>query len=220
MPKNKLKIIYEDKDIIVIDKKENLLTVSTPKEHERTLFHEVYDYLKHKNKHNQVFIVHRLDKDTSGLVLFARSQDVKNTLQNGWDDTKREYYAIVEGNMPKECDVLKNYLKENSAYHVYVSDSGKLAITEYEVVNRSKSFSLLKIKIKTGRKNQIRAQLAYIGHPIIGDKKYEAKTNPLHRLGLHASKLIVINPHTHKEMTFASKLPSEFNAMFKCKDNV
>jgi len=220
MPRHKLKIIYEDKDIIVIDKPAGILSVSTPKEHEHTLFHEVYDYLKHKNKHNQVFIVHRLDKDTSGLVLFAKNEQMKFALQNDWDNVKREYIAITEGKMPKNEDVLKNKLAENANYHVYVSDEGKLAITEYKVINTSKSYNLLQISIKTGRKNQIRAQLAYINNPIIGDSKYESRTNPLHRLGLHASKLTIMNPKTKKLMTFESDAPKEFYNMFKCKDTM
>ena len=212
----KLDIVYQDKDIIVVNKDAHLLTIGTEKERDNTLYHKVLMYEKTKRKSNKIFIVHRLDKETSGLVLFAKREEIKDILQNNWDiyAIERKYVAVVEGKLKKKADTLKNHLMENSIHHVYVSDNGKLAITKYKVLKESKSYSLLDIVITTGRKNQIRAQLSNIGSPIIGDKKYNAKTNPLRRLGLHANKLVIRHPITNEVMTFESKVPSEFMRMF------
>ena len=212
----KLDIVYQDKDIIVVNKDAHLLTIGTEKERDNTLYHKVIMYEKTKRKSNKIFIVHRLDKETSGLVLFAKREEIKDILQNNWDiyAIERKYVAVVEGKLKKKEDTLKNHLMENSIHHVYVSDNGKLAITKYKVLKESKSYSLLDIVITTGRKNQIRAQLSNIGSPIIGDKKYNAKTNPLRRLGLHANKLVIRHPITNEVMTFESKVPSEFMRMF------
>ena len=212
----KLDIVYQDKDIIVVNKDAHLLTIGTEKERDNTLYHKVLMYEKTKRKSNKIFIVHRLDKETSGLVLFAKREEIKDILQNNWDiyAIERKYVAVVEGKLNKKEDTLKNHLMENSIHHVYVSDNGKLAITKYKVLKESKSYSLLDIVITTGRKNQIRAQLSNIGSPIIGDKKYNAKTNPLRRLGLHANKLVIRHPITNEVMTFESKVPSEFMRMF------
>ena len=212
----KLDIVYQDKDIIVVNKDAHLLTIGTEKERDNTLYHKVLMYEKTKRKSNKIFIVHRLDKETSGLVLFAKREEIKDILQNNWDiyAIERKYVAVVEGKLKKKEDTLKNHLMENSIHHVYVSDNGKLAITKYKVLKESKSYSLLDIVITTGRKNQIRAQLSNIGSPIMGDKKYNAKTNPLRRLGLHANKLVIRHPITNEVMTFESKVPSEFMRMF------
>ena len=212
----KLDIVYQDKDIIVVNKDAHLLTIGTEKERDNTLYHKVLMYEKTKRKSNKIFIVHRLDKETSGLVLFAKREEIKDILQNNWDiyAIERKYVAVVEGKLKKKEDTLKNHLMENSIHYVYVSDNGKLAITKYKVLKESKSYSLLDIVITTGRKNQIRAQLSNIGSPIIGDKKYNAKTNPLRRLGLHANKLVIRHPITNEVMTFESKVPSEFMKMF------
>ena len=212
----KLDIVYQDKDIIVVNKDAHLLTIGTEKERDNTLYHKVLMYEKTKRKSNKIFIVHRLDKETSGLVLFAKREEIKDILQNNWDiyAIERKYVAVVEGKLKKKEDTLKNHLMENSIHHVYVSDNGKLAITKYKVLKENKNYSLIKINIKTGRKNQIRAQLSNIGSPIIGDKKYNAKTNPLRRLGLHANKLVIRHPITNEVMTFESKVPSEFMRMF------
>lgn len=212
----KLDIVYQDKDIIVVNKDAHLLTIGTEKERDNTLYHKVLMYEKTKRKSNKIFIVHRLDRETSGLVLFAKREEIKDILQNNWDiyAIERKYVAVVEGKLKKKEDTLKNHLMENSIHHVYVSDNGKLAITKYKVLKESKSYSLLDIVITTGRKNQIRAQLSNIGSPIIGDKKYNAKTNPLRRLGLHANKLVIRHPITNEVMTFESKVPSEFMRMF------
>ena len=214
MKKDKLDIVYEDKFIIVINKPSHLLTISTDNEKEKTLFHKVMMYEKRKNKNNKVFIVHRLDKDTSGLVLFAKDEKIKYKLQNNWDkEAKRGYVAVVHGKT-KDKDTLKSYLAETKTLLVYSTDekNGKLAITEYQKLDENKKLTLLKIKIKTGRKNQIRVQLNDNGNSIVGDKKYgESKFDPLRRLCLHANYLEIIHPVTNKRIVFETEIPREFN---------
>ena len=220
MKKDKLDIVYEDKFIIVVNKPSHLLTISTDNEKEKTLFHKVMMYEKRKNKSNKVFIVHRLDKDTSGLVLFAKDEKIKYKLQNNWDkDTKRGYVTLVHGKT-KDKDTLKSYLAETKTLMVYSTDEkhGKLAITEYQKLSENKKLTLLKIKIKTGRKNQIRVQLADNGNSIVGDKKYgNNKFDPLRRLCLHANYLEIVHPVTNKKMVFEIGIPKEFINIIESK---
>lgn len=216
MKKDKLNIVYEDKFIVVVEKPSKLLTISTNNEKERTLFHKVIVYEKAKNKNNKVFIVHRLDKDTSGLILFAKSERIKKLLQDNWNDqVKRKYLAIVEGKLDKSRGVIKSYLNETKTLKTYSSEKdGKLAITKYNVLDKNKNYSLLDIEILTGRKNQIRVHMNDIGHPIIGDKKYGAKTNPLGRLGLHAYYLEFNHPITNQKVILECKEPKIFKNLF------
>lgn len=202
----KFKIIYEDKNILVIDKEPGLLTIATTKESERTLYHYVREYLAKKNQ--KVFIVHRLDKDTSGLIIFAKNPNMQRRLQNNWLNTKRYYYAIVMGN-PLDNATLENYLDENKALYTYVSNKGKKAITKYKLITKKGKYSLLDLEIKTGIKNQIRVQLSYYNLPILGDKKYG--NNKANRMYLHAYKLVIINPINNKEMTFETEYPKSFS---------
>lgn len=218
----KLKILYEDKDLIVIDKPSGLLTISTNNEKEKTLFHQVYTFLKQKHKNNKVFIVHRLDKDTSGVVLFSKNERSKNILQKNWNKLMihRKYIAIVEGTIEKGNDTIKSYLKENKnfiSYSTNKSKDSKLAITKYKKIDSNKSFSLLEIEILTGRKNQIRVHMKEINHPIVGDKKYGSLKNPIHRLGLHATYLEFYHPITNQIIKIESKIPKPFLEMFKSK---
>ncbi|MBE6156826.1 MAG: RNA pseudouridine synthase [Firmicutes bacterium] len=218
MKSEKLDIIYEDKYIIIVNKPSGLFTISTDKEKMKTLFHQVLLYLKQKHKNNKVFIVHRLDKDTSGLLIFARNEDVKKKLQDNWDKVKREYITIVSGEVLKEKDTIKSYLKETKTLLVYSSNdkNGKLAITEYEKVASNKDYSMLKIYIKTGRKNQIRVHLNDIGHPIVGDKKYgNIKNKQVKRLCLHANYLEFRHPVTNELLKLESKYPQDFDKLIK-----
>lgn len=212
----KLNIIYEDKEIIVVEKEPHLLTIATEKREQRTLYNEVSTYVKKQYPKNKIFIVHRLDKDTSGLVIFAKSQNKKIFLQNNWSNVKREYLCIVEGQMPKNKDTLKSYLAESKTLEVYSTKNpqkGKLAITEYEVLQTNNKYSLLRINIKTGRRNQIRVQLSDIGNPIVGDKKYGSTSNLLKRLALHANLIEYIE--NDKLYQFTTKFPKDFTKIFK-----
>lgn len=212
MTKKKLDILYEDKFIIVINKPSGLLTISTNKEKERTLFHYVYEYLKQKNKNNKIFIVHRLDKDTSGIVVFAKDERTKFYLQENWNDFKRGYVAVVEGKVKNKKGVLKSYLMETKTLYTYsVNDkNGKLAITEYEKVLENKKYTMLSLNLKTGRKNQIRVQLSDLGNPIVGDKKYGIKKDPIRRMALHANYLEFIHPKTKEKIVIDIDIPNSF----------
>ncbi len=206
-------ILYEDNYIIVVNKPAGLLTISTAKEKEKTLYHYVSSYLKEKNKSNKVFIVHRLDKETSGVVVFAKDEKTKNMLQKDWNSlvSVREYTAVVHGLMPKKSARLVDKLMETKTNLVYITkkQDGKEAITNYKVIKENSKYSLLKINIETGRKNQIRVQLENIGNPIVGDNKYGEKDG-MKRLYLHANKLKMFYPIMKKEMEFKTEVPVEF----------
>ena len=210
--KKKLNIIYEDKDMIVVDKEAKLLTIATEKERTRTLYHYVLEYEQNKHKSNRIFIVHRLDKETSGIVLFAKNEKMKKLLQDNWSDYKRYYQAILEGKVNKKKDTINSYITENKVFKSYSTDAkhGVLAITKYELVKTKNNLSLVNIEILTGRKNQIRVHMSEMGNPISGDKKYGAKTNIYKRLALHANKLVIVNPISKKEMVFESKFSFNF----------
>ena len=213
--KTKLDIIYEDKNYVVVNKPAHLLTIATEDEKINTLYHKVLEFEKKKNKNIKIFIVHRLDKETSGIVLFTKNQALKETLQSDWDSyaIKREYIAIVDGYPEREKDVIVQYLAENKNLEVYPTkpEHGKKAITKYEVLENYKNASTLRINIDTGRKNQIRVAMKEIGHPIIGDLKYGSKKNPVRRMCLHASRLEIKDPISKKLMIFESSEPKEFN---------
>lgn len=215
--KKKLEILYEDKFIIIVNKPHNLLTISTKKEKDRTLFHYVFDYLKKKNKNNKVFIVHRLDKDTSGIVIFAKDEQTKFYLQNNWNSFKRNYVAVVNDKLEKEKGVLKSYLQETKTHFTYsVNDkNGKLAITEYEKVLGNNKYTMLSLNLKTGRKNQIRVQLSDIGNPIVGDKKYGIKKDPIRRMALVANTLEFIHPKTKEKIIIDIDIPNSFISLVK-----
>lgn len=212
-----LKIIYEDSDIIVIDKPTKILTISNSKEKNKTLYREVSNYLKKENK--KVFVIHRLDYDTSGVIMFAKNQKVQKLYQDNWNDLakKREYTATVEG-ITNSKGHIESYLKMSKTLQVYSSKNkdGLLAITDYERIKYNNKYSLVKILISTGRRNQIRCHMADIGHPILGDNRYAKKKNdPLGRLALHANRLEVINPISNKLMIFTSEIPKEFYDIVK-----
>ncbi len=216
MNNNKLNIIYEDKYILIVNKPSNLLIISTLKEKEKTLYHQVLLYLKKKNQ--KVFIVHRLDKDTEGLVIFAKSEKIKKFLQDNWPRVIRKYIAVVKGNLANKEATLKSYLKETKTNLVYETNNkkeGKLAITTYKVILENNCYSLLDINIKTGRKNQIRVQLNAINHPIFGDKKYNNQENSKNKkMYLCAYYLEFIHPITKINMKFEKDIPKEYLSLF------
>lgn len=216
--KHNLEIIYEDKELIVINKPSGLLSISGGNEKENTAYHLVSEYLKSKNKKAKVFVVHRLDKDTSGILMFAKNEGIKNKLQNNWNKIvyKRGYLAIIEGKLNKKSGTIKNYLDESKTQMVYITNNkkGKLAITNYQVLKETRYNSLVEIFLDTGRKNQIRVHMQSLGHSIVGDKKYGATTNPIKRMGLHSHIFEFVHPDTKKKMIFEAKLPEEFKKMF------
>lgn len=213
---NNINIIYEDNDIIVIDKPSKILTISNRNEKVNTLYRMVSDHLK--KEHKKVFIIHRLDFDTSGIIMFAKSQRVQKLYQDNWNDLAkiREYTAIVDGITANKGHI-ESYLKQTKTLLVYSSKNkdGLFAITDYEKIGGDSKYSMLKILISTGRRNQIRCHMADIGHPILGDYRYKCKINPIDRLCLHANRLEIINPITKELMVFNSNIPKEFNSIIK-----
>lgn len=214
--KPKINIIYEDEDFIAIDKPAGLLAVASDKELVDTAYNQVFEYLKVKNK--RPYVIHRIDKETSGVLVFTTNPKLQSRLRLDWNKyvKYRGYVAICEGHLEKKEGTLKNYLANNEYNLVYVSNNkqDQLAITDYRVIKENKTMSLLDINIDTGRKNQIRVQLAHLGHPIIGDEKYGHKET-FKRLGLHANKLVFVNPYNHKEISIVANIPSSFYTLFK-----
>lgn len=211
-------IIFEDDYLLVVNKPSGLLTIATEKEKERTLYHIVRDYVVSKNPHGRIFIVHRLDRDTSGIVLFAKDEKTKNQLQENWNDyvSLREYTAIVCGHPKEESGQIVQYLKETKTNLVYVSprEDGKKAITNYSVLKTSDKYSMLKVTIETGRRNQIRVAFASKKIPILGDKKYGEKSK-VNRLYLHANRLKIYYPVIKKDILFETSIPTEFKKMMQ-----
>lgn len=208
-----VKIIYEDNDILVVDKPSGMLTIATEEEKNKVnnLYSVLQKYVKKKNSNCKLYVVHRLDKDTSGIILFSKNEKLMELLQRDWNDiTTRIYYAVVKG-ITKDHEVLKSFLNENDNLVTYSSNKGKLAITEYQRIKNNKDYSLLRINIKTGRRNQIRVQLKEIGHPIVGDNKYGLKDKNFKRLFLHAEELEIINPLNKKKYKFVSNRSKLFD---------
>lgn len=213
--KDKLDILYEDKFLIAVSKPHNLLTIGTNKEKDKTLYRKVSEYVKKQHKSNKIFIVHRLDKDTSGIIIFAKDEKTKHILQSNWEKTTRKYIALVEGKITTN-GTIKNWLKETKTLYTYSSNKpndGQLAITKYKPIIFNKEYSLIDIEILTGRKNQIRVHMKDIGHPIVGDKKYNSTKNPIRRMCLHANFIKFKHPITNKEIEIKSNYPTIFDKL-------
>jgi len=211
-----MKIIFEDDSLIVIEKPAGLLTIASETEKTKTAYYQLNEFLKLRASRirERIFIVHRLDRDTSGLIVFAKNEMVKNRLQEGWEKVEKRYYALVEGRPVKKEGEIMSRLSETKSLKVYSdphSDGAKLSTTKYRVVRAGREYSLLDILLETGRKNQIRVHLSDIGHPVAGDKKYGAKTDPLGRLGLHSYRLMFKHPVSGAPLRFESKLPHGFD---------
>lgn len=212
-----LDILYEDDEFVVIDKPAGLLSISGGGQKEKTAYHQVSQYLKAKDARAKVFVLHRLDRDTSGVLVFAKNEKIKNTMQERWNEivTDRGYYALCEGVLKPHEGKIVNYLKESKTQHVYIAPGGKKAITNYRVLQQNGRNSLVEVFLETGRKNQIRVTLESLKCPIVGDKKYSSVTNPLRRLGLHAFCFGFVHPINHKKYYFETKMPKEFEKLFK-----
>lgn len=215
----RLRIVYEDDDIIVVNKGYGLLSVGTDTKREGTAYSILRDYVKRVNPANKLFIVHRLDQHTSGLMLFAKTEQAKETMQHNWNNMvlERRYVAVVEGGAPEPPEgQVRTLLAENSEHVVYVTDNpaeGREALTEYCTLAARGNYALLELELATGRKNQIRVHMQHIGHPIAGDRKYGAKTSPIHRLALHARTLRFVHPVTRRDMNFSTPVPAAFRKM-------
>jgi 23S rRNA pseudouridine1911/1915/1917 synthase len=216
----KLRIIFEDQYLIVVEKREGLLTVSTGDSDETTAFSILKTHVKKSSPANRIYVVHRLDRETSGVIMFAKTKEVQLILQENWHRivTRRIYVALVEGKMEKEQDTIVTWLSENEkSLKIHSSDTdngGQQAITHYRCVKSNEDYSLLEIELETGRKNQIRVHMQDIGHPIVGDKKYGAGASPIGRLGLHARLLAFYHPITTEVVSFETPVPRNFLNIF------
>ena len=217
-PPVQMKMIYEDEDFIAVDKPAGLLSVESDNETECAFSH-VFEYLQENSKTARPYILHRIDKETSGVLVFAKNPKVYSALKLHWNEcvTLREYYAVASGVLEKKEDTIVSYLKENVNNLVYVTEdrTAQKAVTHYKVVKENAQYSLLRVDIETGKKNQIRVQLKSIGHGVVGDEKYGEKKGPLGRLGLHASKLTFTHPFTKAEITISAGVPASFRTLFQ-----
>ena len=225
-----LSLIYEDRDLLVVDKMAALLTVASDSVTENTAYYILTEYVRKGNpkSRNRLFIVHRLDRDTSGVLVFAKNEQAKNYLQDEWSGFKKIYSAVVHGSLQKKEGIISTYLAENIAHKMYSTNDpkkGKLAKTGYKVIEKSEKFSLLEIDLLTGRKNQIRAHLSEKGHPVAGDKVYgvtekgkgkgRRRGDGVKRLMLHAASITLLHPYTKKTMTFDAQVPASFKTLLK-----
>lgn len=215
-----LSIIYEDKFFIVVKKANGLLTIGTAKERNKTAQSLMSEYVKRGNAKSpaRVYIVHRLDRDTSGVLIFAKDERTKNNLQEHWGDYSKKYLTVINGTLEKKEGTITSYLAENKANIVYSTEDeteGKLAQTAYKVIKETKDYSLLEIDLLTGRKNQIRVHMADAGHPVAGDVVYGKGFKRIRRLALHAASLSIIHPVSKRKMTFETDMPNYFKELIK-----
>lgn len=221
----RIEIVYEDDDVIVINKGYGLLSVAAQNaKKEANAYDIIRNYVKEVDPRNKLFIVHRLDRDTSGLMMFAKSAEAQEVLRHNWNNVilERLYVAVLEGNLEQDNGYVKSRLAENSQFVVYSTENpeeGRVAVTHYKVLDRGNNLTLAQFSLDTGRKNQIRVHASDLGHPISGDKKYGAKKSPLHRLALHAQTLRFAHPITKRDMHFTTPIPQKFRDVLR-KQNV
>lgn len=216
-----LKIVFEDDDVLVVNKRSGLLSVGSAKEKRQTAYRILTNHIQQDNPANHLFVIHRLDRDASGLMVFAKNRRAQLELQTTWGKTMagRKYLIVAEGTIEEDNATLDTFLTESKALKVYSTpqktQNGKKAISHYEVIKKNEFFTLLEATQETERKHQLRAQFTELGHPVTGDKKYEAKENPLGRMAYHAKTIAFIHPTTHKEMNFETKVPDDFLKLFR-----
>lgn len=217
---NGLNIVFEDKYIVVVEKMPGLLSVATDKQNDNTAYRILSTHVKEENPGNRIFVVHRLDREASGIMVFAKSLEAQEILQKEWQETviERNYIAVVEGKVEKDEGTIVSNLIESKAFVMYsttVPGEGQHSVTHYKVLQKNDNFSMLEVQLETGRKNQIRVHMKDLGHPIIGDKKYGSKMNPINRVALHAKVIRFIHPITKNEMFFESRIPSKIARLFE-----
>lgn len=224
-----LTIVHEDRDVIFVDKEAGLLTMGNEKERERTAHNNLSDYVSKGNPKSphRVFIVHRLDRETSGILVFAKSPEAKSYLQSEWQGFKKTYYAVVHGKLPKDEGTVTSHLVEKGVHKMYSASNaeqrkqGKLSETAYKVLQSNDEYSLVELNILTGRKHQIRVHMADLGCPVLGDKKYgnDGKGEKgVKRLALHAAKLTVKHPFSKQELIVEAPMPGYFTRITKKED--
>ena len=214
-----VKIVYEDRWIAVVEKNVGILSMAAG--HSSLNVKSVLDDYFHKSRQKcRAHVVHRLDRDTSGLMVYAKDMETEQILEHNWHDIvyDRRYVAVVSGEMEQDNGTIANWLKDNKAYVTYsspVDNGGKYAVTHFFTLDRTTDYSLVEYKLETGRKNQIRVHSADMGHPVCGDVKYGDGNDPLHRLCLHAFLLCFTHPVTHERMEFETPIPTQFRQLFK-----
>lgn len=218
-PLSGMEIVYEDRYIIVVNKEPGLLSIATDKEKRGTAYSILSEYVKERHPKNRIFVLHRLDRETSGLMMFAKDQEVQEILQQNWDKavSARSYVALVEGTVTPEESTITSWLKEGKTFIVHsspIDNGGQKAITHYRTIKSNKHYSLLSVELETGRKNQIRVHMQSIGHPVVGDKKYGATHSPIKRVGLHAISLSFSHPVTNEMLEFSTPVPRKFLSVF------
>lgn len=214
-----LNIVFEDPYIIIIEKEAGLLSIATETEKEQTAYSILSNHVKNRDPKNKIFVLHRLDRETSGVMMFAKSDKVQKLLQEAWKEVvlERTYIVVVEGAVTKEQGTITSWLTESKAFIMYSSrtpNDGQKAVTHYRVLKKNKHYSLLEVKLETGRKNQIRVHMKEIGHSVIGDKKYGATKHPIGRLGLHAQVLAFKHPMTGEVVRYESQIPKPLLNLF------
>jgi len=215
-----LEILYEDRDILVVDKVSGLLTVSTKKVRDNTAYRLLNEYIRKGNpkSRHRIFIVHRLDRDASGVIVFAKNENAQRFLQEEWQSFQKTYYVLIQGRLPEKEGIITSYLAENRAHKMYSVDNpkkGKLSKTGYKVLRESTEYSLLEIDLLTGRKNQIRVHLAEKGCPVVGDKKYGVRGKGIKRMTLHSASITIVHPYSKETVTFKTRVPAYFKSLMR-----
>lgn len=217
-----IRVRHEDADLLVVEKPAGLLSIASASEEEKTAYALLTRHVRRGNVRGRerVWIVHRLDRETSGLMVFAKNEPAKAALQKNWDAAEKKYLAVVEGELPQDAGKFESHLDESNPLKVYPAEEGpetRHAITHYRVTKKGRGTSLVELTLETGRRHQIRVQLAEAGCPIVGDKKYGAQLNPIKRIALHATSLRFMHPVTRREMRFESALPGDLGSLVKAK---
>ncbi len=216
-----LRIVFEDEHIIAVEKREGLLSVATDRERERTAYNILNEHARQFGRRGHVFVVHRLDRETSGIMIFAKTQEAQEKLRADWNNTiiERQYVAIVEGVMEKNEGKVESWLVEDKQTYVHSSpvpvEGGQWALTHYKVLKTNGRVSLLRLDLETGRTNQIRVHMQSLGHPVVGDAKYGPDPSPRCRMMLHAKTIRFLHPITGREMAFEMPVPKEFSSIIR-----
>lgn len=216
-------IIHEDRDLIIVDKEPGKLSVAALWNKNATVHSDLNHYVRKGNPKatKVVYVVHRLDQATSGLMVFAKSESAQQFLKNNWSEMQKNYLTLVHGHLKNKSGLIESYLEEDDDYHVHSSqdpERGKLARTEYKVLNESDKLSVVRVNLLTGKKNQIRVHMSGQQCPIVGDSKYGPKTSKIRELMLHAYRLQLIHPFSKKIIMAESPVPERFHKVLDCRD--
>lgn len=211
-------IIYEDEYFVVVDKEPRVLSISTGKDHEETAYNILNRYVKSTTPNGRVFVLHRLDRETSGLMLYAKTAHAQELMQKKWDEAvkARPFVVVVEGRPTPTEGTITSWLTENKNFQMFsdkFDNGGQKSITHYETIKGTRKFTMLKLTLDTQRKNQARVHMQHIGHPIVGDKKYGSSINTIKRVAIHANEFVFVHPYTNELMEFKSPIPKKMEIL-------